>query len=170
MIIHRGASLRHPLLVYIQQVRAGMGDADTGDVTIQPFPPPPETPTEVFLPPSAPVDILPPGGGAIIPDTGGSTPQSGAGSTTDWTKIFQSLIQGGVSIAKQVSLPAGSYVTSYIDPRTGAVMYTQANNVPGAVPGQNYSLGAGQMNLGPILLLGGLGLGGLLLVKAMSRR
>ncbi len=149
MMVHRGASHAHPILTYIQQVRRGMGDpVDYSLLEVGPA-------TPDFLP--APTDF------------GGSGGSSGGGSvpTTDWTKVFTSLITNGTQLAKQIALPSGSYITSQIDPRTGQVMYTQANNVPGAVPGTNVNFGSGGSS--SLLLIGGLAIGGLVLVKMMSK-
>jgi hypothetical protein len=97
---------------------------------------------------------------------GGETVTSGSPITvdstggSDWTSILAPLIKGGLQIAQQVTLPAGSYV------QTAGGVTTIARGVPGAVPGQFPGIG---LNLGTSgSLTGPLLIGGALLLAVLA--
>ncbi len=85
---------------------------------------------------------------------------SGGGSGINWNSLIGTIVQGGIQIGKQVTLPAGAYVQT----KEGVM----SNQVPGAIPGQ-YPSTVG-VNLGGVsgttLIIGGvIGLG---LILALS--
>lgn len=103
---------------------------------------------------------------AILPAAG--TPVPAAGSST-WSQTLQQLLLGGEKIAGLATMPAGSYTTTRINPRTGQTETVVANTgIPGFGPGAISSVGG--FSTGTLLIIGGVGLGLVVLVSVLGGR
>jgi len=119
------------------------------------------------------------GGGGGGGSSGGVSMSTPSSSGFNLTNLFNSLTQAAVAgqkiylTSQQPGLVPGTNAIynpatgQYYNPTTGQVV-----NAPGA-PGTTSSLfpaGLSTANLGPILLFGGLGIGALVLIHALSSR
>lgn len=139
-VVRRRGAAPISLAHYARAVRRGMGQDDGVDTI--PFS---DLPPEVVNDPS----------NVIVPD-------SSDGTSFNWENTLSQLALGGEKIVGAVLQKPGQFTQTIRDPRTGQIITTTSNQVPGAVPGGGVPYLGGSSSISsfiPLALLGLLGIG-----------